>query len=57
MFHLTNIVDVARDARSKANLKRLEIRDAVSAALIKRHIDGAIIVFSAMQEVIKEEKN
>jgi hypothetical protein len=28
MFHLTNIVDVARDARSKANLKGLEIRDA-----------------------------
>jgi hypothetical protein len=30
MFHLTNIVDVARDA--------------ASAALIKRHIDGATIV-------------
>jgi hypothetical protein len=27
MFHLTNIVDVTRDARSKANLKRLEIRE------------------------------
>jgi hypothetical protein len=27
IFHLTNIVDLARDARSIANLKRLEIRD------------------------------
>jgi hypothetical protein len=31
MFHLTNIVDLARDARSEANLKRLEVRDAASA--------------------------
>jgi hypothetical protein len=57
MFHLTNIVDVARDSRSEANLKRLEIRDAASAALIKRHVDGATIISPAMQEVIKEEKN
>jgi hypothetical protein len=57
MFYLINIVDVARDVRSEVNLKRLEIRDAASAALIKRHVDGATIVSSAMQEVIKEEKN
>jgi hypothetical protein len=57
MFHLTNIVDLARDARSEANLKRLEIRDTASAVLIKRHIDGATIVSPTMQEVIKEEKN
>jgi hypothetical protein len=50
-------VDLARDARSEANLKRLEIRDNISAALIKRHINGASIVSPAMQEVIKEEKN
>jgi hypothetical protein len=57
MFQLTNIVDIARDARSEANLKKLEIRDASSAALIKRHVDGASMVSPAMQEVIKEEKN
>jgi predicted alpha/beta-hydrolase family hydrolase len=38
-------------------LKRLEIRDNISAVLIKRHMDGASIVSPAMQEVIKEEKN
>jgi hypothetical protein len=54
---LTNIVDLARDARSEANLKRLEIRDISSARLIKRHTDRVTIVFPAMQEVIKEEKN
>jgi hypothetical protein len=48
MFHLINIVDVARNTRSEANLKRLEIRDAASATLIKRHIDGATIVSPAM---------
>jgi predicted alpha/beta-hydrolase family hydrolase len=57
MFHLTNIVDMAKDARSEANLRRLEIRDATSAVLIKRHVDGATIISPAMQEVIKEEKN
>jgi hypothetical protein len=57
MFHLTNIVDLARDTRSETNLKRLEVRDFSSAALIKRHTDGATIVSPAMQEVIKEEKN
>jgi hypothetical protein len=57
MFYLTDIVDVARDTRSEANFKRLEIRDAASAVLIKKHIDGATIVSLAMQEVIKEEKN
>jgi hypothetical protein len=57
IFHLTNIVDLARDARSEANLKRFEIRDMSSARLIKRHIDGATIVSPAMKEVIKEEKN
>jgi hypothetical protein len=57
IFHLTNIVDLARDARSEANLKMLEIRDNASATLIKRHIDGATIVSPVMQEVIKEEKN
>jgi hypothetical protein len=57
MFHLINIVDVARDARSEANLKRLELRDAASATLLKRHVDGATIISPAMQEVIKEEKN
>jgi hypothetical protein len=57
MFHLTNIVDLARDAKSEANLKRLEVRENSSAMLIKRHIDGATIVSPAMQEVIKEEKN
>jgi hypothetical protein len=31
--------------------------NAVSAALIKRHVDRANIVSPAMQEVIKEEKN
>jgi hypothetical protein len=48
---------MARDARSEANLKGLEIRDAASEALIKRHVDGATIISPAMQEVIKEEKN
>jgi hypothetical protein len=48
MFHLTNIVDVAKDTRSEVNLKRLEIRDAASTALIKRHADGAIIISPAM---------
>jgi hypothetical protein len=57
IFHLTNIVDLARDTRSEANLKRLEIRDNASARLIKRHIEGMTIVSPAMQEVIKEEKN
>jgi hypothetical protein len=57
IFHLTNIVDMARDARSEANQKRLEIRDAASAALIKRHVDGANIISPVIQEVIKEEKN
>jgi hypothetical protein len=57
MFHLTNIVDLARDTRSETNLKRLEVRDPSSAVLIKRHTNGATIVSPAMQEVIKEEKN
>jgi uncharacterized phosphosugar-binding protein len=57
IFHLINIVDLVRDARSETNLKRLEIRDAASAVLIKRHIDGATIISPTMQEVIKEEKN
>jgi hypothetical protein len=57
MFHLTNIVEVARDARSEANLKRLQLRDATSAALLKTHVDGATIISPAIQEVIKEEKN
>jgi hypothetical protein len=52
---LSFIVDVARDARSEANLKRLEIRDAASAALIKRHVDRISMVSPVMQEVIKEE--
>jgi hypothetical protein len=57
MFHLTNIVDLTRDTRSEANLKRLQLRDAASAALLKRHVDGATIISPPMQEVIKEEKN
>jgi predicted transcriptional regulator len=50
-------VDLARDARSEANFKRLEVRDAVSAALIKRHTNEVTIISPTMQEVIKEEKN
>jgi hypothetical protein len=57
IFHLTNIVDMARDTKSEANLKRLEIKNAASAALVKIHVDGAGIVSPAMQEVIKELKN
>jgi hypothetical protein len=57
MFHLINIVDIARDTRSEANLKRLQIRDAASTALIKKHVEGANIVSPTIQEVIKEEKN
>jgi hypothetical protein len=52
-----NIIQVARDARSEINLKRLEIRDARSASLIKRHITGAEIVTPAMKKIIKEEKD
>jgi hypothetical protein len=52
IFHLTKFVDLSRDARSEANLKRLEVGDAASAALIKRHIDGATILAGS-----KEEKN
>jgi hypothetical protein len=41
----------------KLKKKRLEIKNAVLAALIKRHVEGVSIVFPAKQKVIKEEKN
>jgi hypothetical protein len=55
MFHLTNIVDIAKDVRNEANLKKLEIRDASSAALIKRHVDGASIVSPTMIKGFKKQ--
>jgi hypothetical protein len=58
MFHIGNIIQVARDTRRELNLKRLEIRDSRSASLKKKHINGAeIIVNPAMKEVNKEDKD
>jgi hypothetical protein len=35
MFHLGNIIQLVRDARSEINLKRLEIRDSRSEKTYK----------------------
>jgi hypothetical protein len=38
MFHLNNIIDIARDLRSNANTERLDLKDKRSASAIRRHI-------------------
>lgn len=36
--------------------KKIEIRDPKSAAILKRHVDGAELISPAMREIVKEEK-
>jgi endoglucanase Acf2 len=51
MFHLNNIIDIARDLRSNANTQRLDLRDKRSASAIRKHISGTEIVTPAMKEI------
>jgi hypothetical protein len=57
MFHLGNIIQLARDVKSEVNLKRLDIWESWSASFIKKHVARAEIIAPAIKEVIKEEKN
>jgi hypothetical protein len=57
MFHVNNILDISRNLRSESTSKRIGIKDPKSAAILKRHVDGAELISPTMKEIIKEEKD
>jgi hypothetical protein len=54
MFHLNNIIDIARDLRSNANIERLDLRDKRSASAIRKHISSTEIKEEKEQDFKKQ---
>jgi hypothetical protein len=55
-WHLQNASDFIRNGHAIANLKRIEIRDPVSANAVKNYIDEAELISPQMKQIIENQK-